>query len=121
MAYWNDKPAIQYIVMLFMFLAGTNFVLSYFAFKGKLKRVWEDEEFKLYTTFVFGFATITSIIIIWQADVSISSINHPMVFGEYESAIRHGLFQVLTVMTTTGFVTADYTLWASSVTVIFSA
>jgi len=119
MAYWNDKPAIQYIVMLFMFLAGTNFVLSYFAFKGKLKRVWEDEEFKLYTTFVFGFATITSIIIIWQADVSISSINHPMVFGEYESAIRHGLFQVLTVMTTTGFVTADYTLWAPSVTVIF--
>ncbi len=119
MAYWNDNPAVQYIVILFMFLAGTNFVLSYFAFKGKLKRVWEDEEFKLYTTFVFGFAILTSIFIIWQADVSISSISHPMVLGEYESAIRHGLFQVLTVMTTTGFVTADYTLWAPFVTVIF--
>jgi len=119
MAYWNDNPAVQYIVIFFMFLAGTNFVLSYFAFKGKLKRVWEDEEFKLYTTFVFGFAILTSIFIIWQADVSISSINHPMILGEYESAIRHGLFQVLTVMTTTGFITADYTLWAPFVTVIF--
>ena len=119
MAYWNDNPAVQYIVILFMFLAGTNFVLSYFAFKGKFRRVWEDEEFKLYTVFVLGFATITSIFIIWKADTSIASIDYPMVLGEYESAVRHGLFQVLTVMTTTGFVTADYTLWTPFLTVIF--
>src|SRR5690606_12803551 len=38
-AYWNDQPMIQYIIILFMFLAGTNFVLSYFAFKGKVQKV----------------------------------------------------------------------------------
>ena len=119
LAYWNDNPAVQYIVMLFMFLAGTNFVLSYFGFKGNFRKVWDDEEFKLYTAFVFGFATIASIFIIWKADPSIASIDYPMVLGESESAIRHGLFQVLTVMTTTGFVTADYTLWTPFLTVIF--
>ncbi|MCW1953553.1 MAG: TrkH family potassium uptake protein, partial [Flavobacteriia bacterium] len=36
LAFWNDQPLIQYIVILFMFLAGSNFVLSYFAFKGKV-------------------------------------------------------------------------------------
>tara|TARA_R110002020_G_scaffold295926_4_gene511573 strand:+ start:1247 stop:2710 length:1464 start_codon:yes stop_codon:yes gene_type:complete len=118
-AYWNDQPAIQYIIIIFMFLAGTNFVLSYFAFKGKLRRVWKDEEFKLYVTFILGFALLAAIIIVLQADVSISSIEHPMVLGEYESAIRHSLFQVLAVITTTGFVSADYTMWAPFLTVIF--
>lgn len=119
LAYWNDNPAIQYIVILFMFLAGTNFVLSYFAFKGNLKRVWQDEEFKLYLSFILGFTILTAIVIIFWADISISSVNHPFVLGPYESAIRHGLFQVLAVITTTGFVTADYTMWAPFLTVIF--
>ena len=47
-AYWNGQPIIQYIIIIFMFLAGTNFVLSYFAFKGKVQKVIKDEEFKLY-------------------------------------------------------------------------
>lgn len=119
LAYWNDKPLIQYIIILFMFLAGTNFVLSYFAFKGRIREIWEDEEFKLYSTFIIGFTLVTAIVILWQADVSISSVNHPMVLGETESAFRHALFQVLAVMTTTGFVSADYTLWAPFLTVVF--
>ncbi|MCJ7758297.1 MAG: TrkH family potassium uptake protein, partial [Gillisia sp.] len=46
-------------------------------------------------------------------------INHPMVWGEAESAFRHGLFQVLSIVTTTGFVTADYTMWTPFLTVLF--
>ncbi|MEH6407681.1 MAG: potassium transporter TrkG [Leeuwenhoekiella sp.] len=118
-AYWNDKPLIQYILILFMFLAGANFVLSYFAFKGKLRRIWQDEEFKLYSTFIIGFTLLATLVIIFQADVSISSIDHPMVWGKVESAFRHGLFQVISVITTTGFVSADFTLWTPFLTVIF--
>ena len=118
-AYWNDSPEIQWIIIVFMFLAGTNFVLSYFAFKGKLRSVWKDEEFKLYTAFTVGFTILVVLIIILRADVSVSSIDHPMVWGEYESAIRHGLFQVISVITTTGFVSADFTMWAPFATVIF--
>src|SRR5690606_5340515 len=56
MAYWNDQPLIQYIVILFMFLGGSNFVLGYYAFKGKVQKVIMDEEFKYYTIFVAFFA-----------------------------------------------------------------
>lgn len=118
-AYWNGQPLIQYIIILFMFLAGTNFVLSYFAFKGKIQKVIHDEEFKLYFKFIAIFTIIAAVIIYFRADISKSSIVHPMVWGEAESAFRHGLFQVLSVITTTGFVTADYTLWTPFLVVLF--
>lgn len=118
-AYWNGNPMIQYIIITFMFLAGTNFVLSYFAFKGKVQKIIRDEEFKLYFKFIISFTVVAALIIYFRADVSQSSVDHPMVFGELESAIRHGLFQVLAIVTTTGFVTADYTMWTPFLTVFF--
>ncbi|MGB2685335.1 MAG: potassium transporter TrkG [Olleya sp.] len=118
-AYWNNQPVIQYIIIAFMFLAGSNFVLSYFAFKGKVQKVIHDEEFKLYFKFVAIFTVIAALIIYFRADLTISSIDHPMVWGKAESAFRHALFQVLSVITTTGFVTADYTLWTPFLVVFF--
>lgn len=118
-AYWNDSPLIQYIIILFMFLAGTNFVVSYYAFKGKIQNVLHNEEFKWYFFFVIVFTGIASFSIYFLSDPSIASIEYPMVFGELESAIRHGLFQVLAIITTTGFVTADYTLWTPLLTIMF--
>lgn len=118
-AYWNDNPAIQYIIIIFMFLAGTNFVLSYFAFKGRFSKILKDEEFKLYTVFVLGLTTIAALLIYFYSDPSSSSITHPMVYGPFESAWRHGLFQVLAIITTTGFVSADYTLWVPFLTIFF--
>jgi len=119
LAHWNHVPAIQYIVIVFMFLAGTNFVLSYFAFKGKVQKIIKDEEFKLYFKFITVFTIIAALVIYFYADVSQSSVNHPMVLGEAESAFRHALFQVLAIVTTTGFVTADYTMWTPFLTVFF--
>jgi len=118
-AYWNDQPVIQYIIIVFMFLAGTNFVLSYFAFKGKVQKIIQDEEFKLYFKFIAVFTVIAALIIYFRADISASSIAHPMVWGEAESAFRHALFQVISVITTTGFVTADFTLWTPFLVVLF--
>lgn len=118
-AHWNGEPIIQYIIMLFMFLAGTNFVLSYFAFKGKVQKIINDEEFKLYFKFIAIFTIIASLIIYFRADLTESSIVHPMVWGQAESSFRHALFQVLSVITTTGFVTADYTLWTPFLVVFF--
>jgi len=118
-AYWNNKPIIQYIIIFFMFLAGSNFVLSYFAFKGKVQKVIQDEEFKLYFKFVAIFTIVSALIIYFKADLTASSIDHPMVWGAGESAFRHALFQVISVITTTGFVTADYTLWTPFLVVLF--
>jgi len=119
LAYWNDTPLIQYIVILFMFLAGMNFVVSYFAFKGKIQNILRNEEFKWYFFFIIGFTAITSFSIYFFADTDLEGIGYPMVLGEFESALRHGLFQVLAIITTTGFVTADYTVWTPLLTVLF--
>lgn len=118
-AFWNDTPLIQYIIIFFMILAGMNFVLSYFAFKGKVQKILRDEEFRLYMTFILGFTIITALVIYFKADITASTIHHPMVLGEGESAWRHAWFQVIAVITTTGFVTADFTAWTPFLTVIF--
>jgi trk system potassium uptake protein TrkH len=118
LAYWNDSPAIQYIVMLFMFLAGSNFVLSYFAFKGKVQRVLQDEEFKFYAGFILFFTILAAVVIYYQANVPVSDY-HPMVLGEGESSFRHAFFQVIAIVTTTGFVTADFTAWTPFLTIFF--
>ncbi len=118
-AHWNDTPLIQYIVMVFMFLAGMNFVLSYFVFKGKIQRIIRDEEFKWYWRFIAVFTIVAALIIYFRADISTTTVDHPMIWGEGESAIRHALFQVLAVVTTTGFVTADFTAWTPFLLVYF--
>jgi len=120
LAYWNNQPLIQYIVILFMFLAGSNFILSYFAFKGKVQKIIKDEEFKFFGMLIILFSMVTTLVIYFQANVSVTEY-HPMVMGSMESAVRHGLFQIVAVITTTGFVTADFTGWTPFLTVFFFA
>ncbi|TAI46822.1 TrkH family potassium uptake protein [Flagellimonas allohymeniacidonis] len=118
LAYWNNQPLVQYIVILFMILAGSNFVLSYFAFTGKVQRILKDEEFKYYLSFLVLFTILAALVVYFRAEVPVSNF-HPMVWGEGESAFRHALFQVVAVVTTTGFVTADFTGWTPFLTVFF--
>ncbi|MDA8531940.1 TrkH family potassium uptake protein [Flavobacteriaceae bacterium] len=120
LAHWNDSPMIQYIVVFFMFLAGTNFVLSYFGFKGNFSKIFKDEEFKLYAKFIIVFSVISAFVVYYYSAFSeSSSFDHPMVFGAIEAAFRHGLFQVVAIVTTTGFVSADFTIWPHFLVVFF--
>jgi trk system potassium uptake protein TrkH len=107
-AHWSS-PAIQYIITVFMFLAGTNFTLSYLAIKGKFRRVFTDEEFKYYSLFVVGFSLVIFAGLLISAHIGI------------ELAFRDSLFQVVSIITTTGFATADYLLWSPILTVIIFA
>ena len=119
LAYWNHRPLIQYIVTLFMFLAGTNFVLIYFGLKGKLQRIFQDNEFRWYVGFIVLFTLVTSVGLYANVDLTTASVHHPQVFGPIESSFRHGLFQVVAIITTTGFVSADYTGWIPFLTMLF--
>src|SRR5699024_5499342 len=103
----------------FMFLGGTNFVLSYFGFTFKFKKIFKNEEFRVYALLVIGFTLITTLVIIFQADPSYDSIDHPMIWGPTESAFRHAFLSVVSVITTTGFVSADYTAWTPFITFLF--
>lgn len=118
-AFWNDSPMIQYIIIFFMFLAGTNFIMSYFAFKLDFKKIWKNEEFRWYLAFILIFSIITAFMIFYQADLAANSITHPQPHGKLESSIRHAFFQVLAVVTTTGFVSSDFTLWTPFLTILF--
>ncbi len=123
-AYWNGQPVIQYIIMVFMFIAGTNFVLSYFAIKGKFSKYLHDEEFKYYSIAIVGITLISTLVVFYYAEVSkfateIQVISHPMIWGELESSFRHSMFQVLAIITTTGFVSADFTIWSPFLTLLF--
>ncbi len=119
LAYWNDQPLIQYIVIFFMFLAGSNFVLSYFAFKGKVQKVFKDEEFRYYAGFVIAFTIIVTLVIYFKANITDITPGYPMVLGKAESSFRHALFQIVSVITTTGFVSADFTQWTPFLTIFF--
>ncbi|CAL2093052.1 TrkH family potassium uptake protein [Tenacibaculum sp. 190524A05c] len=119
-AFYNSMPLVQYIIIFFMFVAGTNFVLTYFALKGKVRKVIESEEFKYYSLGILSITVLVTLCIIFFKDPTLqTSIDHPMILGETESAFRHSLFSVISVVTTTGFVTADFTMWSFFITGIF--
>jgi len=118
-AHWNGSPIIQYIITTFMFIAGTNFVLTYFALKGKVSKVFNNEEFKYYFFGLLGLIVLMTFLILNFQDPNLTtSINHPKLWGETESAFRHAAFQVTSILTTTGFVTADFTMWSSFATML---
>jgi trk system potassium uptake protein TrkH len=98
-AYWSS-PYIHYVITLFMFLAGTNFTLSYLAIHGHLKKVFSNEEFKWYIGFTVGFAVVIALGLYFTTGEGL------------ERSFRDSLFQVVSIVTTTGFATADYLMWA---------
>jgi len=90
---------IDVIITVFMFLAGINFSLHFYALRGKLSRFAQSTEFRFYCSVVF---------------ISIAVLTINLMSSEYSSlsqALRYASFQVVSIMTTTGFATADYELW----------
>ena len=97
----------QYVVTIFMFLAGTNFALTYAALRGKPLRLWQNEEFRVYLYLSLVLIALVTALVFWGQDVGL------------EQAFREASFQVLAIITTTGFGTADYMAWGPFATVLF--
>jgi trk system potassium uptake protein TrkH len=92
------SPAIHYIVILFMFLAGINFALHYFALRGGISKVFRNEELRLYIAIIIVITLIISVILIKHGD-------------GLEKSFRDSFFQVVSIITTTGLTTSDYLQW----------
>ena len=116
LGFWNDQPLIQYIVIFFMFIAGTNFVLSYFGFKGKFRKIIKNEEFRIYSLFIALCTVIVGAVIYFNTDFLFDFSDG---FTRIEGVFRHALFQVVSIITTTGFTTTDYTAWGPLLLLIF--
>jgi trk system potassium uptake protein TrkH len=105
MAHYTS-PLIQYTIIIFMVFAGTNYTVIYFGLLGKFRRVWASEEFRAYLS-VLAILTLIIGFTVWG-----------ITEAGMEKSFRDALFQVVSLVTTTGFVTADYTQWGSSMTML---
>jgi len=88
----------QVVVIVLMLAGGSNFALHYFALRGKVGKYWASEELRWYLSFLAG-------VILVVVAVNWSDYRHPLV------NLRDSSFQVTSILTTTGFVTADYESW----------
>ena len=92
------NPAAEWVIIVFMFLAGANFAIQYrAATRRDFSIVAEDEEFRAYSG-VIAIATVMVAIAIWDT-------------ADGTGSIRAALFQVLSILTTTGFATVDFAQW----------
>jgi trk system potassium uptake protein TrkH len=95
------NPAIDIIAMVFMLIAGINFSLHYLAIhRRSLSRYMRDSEVKAYLLILSCLSLITITLLIYEST-----------FDNNSEAIRHGLFQVISIATTTGFTTSDFSYW----------
>jgi trk/ktr system potassium uptake protein len=94
------SPVIEYIVIVFMLLGGMSFIQHYRLWIERQPRsVWGDYELRAYFLLVLAAAAIITGMLVWK--------NH----SNMEPAFRAALFQVTSILTTTGFVTDDYASW----------
>ena len=92
------SPYIQNVTTVFMFLFGVNFSCYYLLLLRQIKGVLKDEELRLYV----GLFIAAVVLITW---------NIFPIYGNLSDSIRHSAFQVSSIMTTSGFTTADFDLW----------
>ncbi|MBA4410190.1 MAG: potassium transporter [Odoribacter sp.] len=107
-AYWSS-PFIQYVIIFFMVVAGTNFTVSYLMLTGKFRKAIQNEELKYYLFFISVFT-----LIIFGGLLISNELG-------FEQSFRDALFQVVSILTTTGYATADYLHWTPFLTIVLFA
>lgn len=105
------SPAAQWIATVFMFISGANFVLHFrlIASRGRDVSVFKDPELRLYAAIVAGAGLFTAVMIFFQQGYDV------------EESFRHAYFQVVSIMTTTGFASADWEKWSPVLHLVFIA
>lgn len=92
------NPAVEWIIIVFMLLAGANFALHYRTLVGERLALPKDEEFRAY----FGIVVVATLLCMAFLSNEIPGLM---------DRLRHSLFQTLSIMTTTGFASTDFQLW----------
>lgn len=94
-----DSAYIDTVITVFMILAGINFSLHYQFLRGRALSFWKDSECR----FFLGVVAVLTLVVSFDV--------YGSVYDSAGKAIRYGAFQVVSIVTTTGFATADYELW----------
>lgn len=93
------SPYLQYVVMLFMILSGTNFVIHYYILKFKLNKVRKNDELWFFLFWIFFAGIFVTTFLYLKTDIAL------------EESFRSAFFQVVSIVTCTGYATADYLQW----------
>ena len=99
-----DSAYIQGLITLFMFLGGTSFVLHFYFFTGKPGRLLRNSEFRFYLFFVIAATMFITLELVQTG-----------VYGTFSESLRYASFQVVSIITTTGFTTTDFDAWPAFV------
>ncbi|WP_372775970.1 TrkH family potassium uptake protein [Mangrovibacterium sp.] len=93
------SPYIQYVITVFMTLAGINFTLHVLGLRGRIKQALRNQELHLYLEVIVAVGLLLTMILYTSQQIT------------FEKAFRDSFFQVVSIITATGFATADYLLW----------
>jgi trk system potassium uptake protein TrkH len=100
MAYF-DSPAIDIVAIVFMFIAGVNFALHFTAWKHRaIKHYLQDPEFIFYS-FILCFVSVVTVVFLYTTST----------YTTVSDSTIKGVFQAVSIATTTGFITADFSTW----------
>jgi len=106
------SAAVQWIVIPFMVAAGTNFALFYHVLKGEPGHLWRDKEFRVYVGILGVFTAVLSGLLFTDAGLTaVEGVAGPIT-GDIEASLRHGAFQVASIVTTTGYASMDFNTWS---------
>ncbi|HET6362333.1 MAG TPA: potassium transporter TrkG [Gemmatimonadota bacterium] len=100
-------PFVQYVIVVFMFLTGINFTLHYSWLTGRWSAVRRSQELRVYAMIAL-VATAALTLLVWI----------PGTVDGFEESFRVGLFQAISILTTTGYVTADYETWVPAAQIL---
>ena len=95
------SPIVQWVLIAFMLVGATNFVLLYAITRGDFGRVRRSEELRFYLAVVAGGSALVAGVLAFDGE-----------FGSVEATVRHATFQVVSIVTTTGYATVDFDLWS---------
>ncbi|NIC00026.1 TrkH family potassium uptake protein [Halobacterium sp. R2-5] len=116
------SPVVQWAVIPFMLVAGTNFALFWYVLEGEPERLTRNTEFRSYLLAVVGFGAVVSAVLFAGVGLAETPTNVGTIPGNVEDALRQGLFQVVAIVTTTGYASMDFNTWdASAQTILLFA
>lgn len=92
------SPAIQITITVFMILSGINYTAYFYILTGKIKELFKIEEVRWYLAIIFG-------------SVAVITWNVRSLYPTFSETLRHAFFQVVSIITTTGYATTDFDLW----------
>jgi trk system potassium uptake protein TrkH len=108
------SPAVQWAIMLFMVVAGTNFALYWYALRGEPRRLLGNGEFRAYLGAMGAVGALLAGLLFAGFGLATVPTNVATIPGTVEPALRQGLFQAIAIVTTTGYASMDFNTWGAS-------